>query len=139
MLESELSIYPAELRFQGVAQSVRYSPGESHPEAAAPLSEKNIYRLFSGDRECSKVEHATQWLLEWRGQNPGRGRLPSAQRVRNGVLARYHLSISKPIALAAISQVRTGHTACIAPPAVQAPASRGSGHGPAAHLVAPAA
>jgi hypothetical protein len=70
------------------------------------LREETVSRLFCGERECTKEEHAVEWLRELKAQNRGMRKLPSAQRVRNGVKAKYKLTISKPVALKAIAQMR---------------------------------
>jgi hypothetical protein len=70
------------------------------------LREETVSRLFCGERECSKEEHAVEWLRDLKAQNRGMRKLPSAQRVRNGVKAKYKLTISKPVALKAIAQMR---------------------------------
>jgi hypothetical protein len=78
----------------------------SDPDVDPSVQEQTVHRLFYGIRECTKEEHAMQWLRDWKNQNPSRRKLPSAQRIRTGVMARYALSISRPVALAAISRLR---------------------------------
>jgi hypothetical protein len=78
--------------------------------SANPI-ERSVSRLFMEGRECSKEEHATQWLCDWIRQYPERATWPSAQRVRHGVKAKYALTISKPTALAAVTRLRGSHGA----------------------------
>lgn len=66
--------------------------------------EQSIVRLFDGDRERSKAEHAAHWVREHRP--PAGEKWPSRTRVCRAVRQCWGLDISEWTAQKAIAKVR---------------------------------